>query len=187
MPELILRAQAIKKILNGQKEGDISLRDLAESVISCCHDLINAGETQAATELSAASSSLAVDFDEELRIRLGVVRVRALNISGQLQESLELSESLLRSFADMAIRHPQDWAFLEALRATNLSQLNRVEEAIGSLIAIRGRLLGQPDSVAMAFCALQLAWAEIYSGNHRVARRYAHEAIVSARRSRHAY
>src|SRR2546425_4473609 len=146
MPEPLLRAQAIRKILDGHREGDISLRDLAESIISCCHDLINEGETQAASELSAASASLPVEFDDQLRIRLGVVRVRALNVAGLLQESLELSESLLRSVSDVAIHHSQDWALLESLRATNLSQLNRVDEAIDILVAVRGRLLSQPDS-----------------------------------------
>jgi transcriptional regulator with AAA-type ATPase domain len=77
---------------------------------------------------------------------------------------------------------PQETAVLRICRAANLWLTNRADEAVDELLSVRTELLGAPDSYLLGWCAYQLAAAESVRGNYEVARRYAVESLVSARR-----
>src|SRR5262249_32714572 len=81
----------------------------------------------------------------------------------------------------------EDWFRLRSLEAACLWRRQKVTEAISRLDALRTDLLRLPDTIATCQCALELAAAHSLAGDRQVAKSYAMEALVSARRCRSPY
>ena len=182
MNDALTRAAAIEELIGSGAYREAP-QPVAEAVVSCCYQLLDAGEPGRAIELLKSSAELQPVAEQEWALRLGVVHARALSLAGSFQDSLRLLEQLSSEHAGLLPQRHSEFYQIRICEASNLWGLNRVDEAAEKLLGIRAELLLHPDSYLLGWCAFQLASAETVRGEHHQARRFALEAIVSARRS----
>lgn len=181
MNDVLTRAAALENLV-GRETPDSPADALAEAVITCCNDLIEAGEPRMAVSLAGNSARLVPRTNRSWALRLGIVQARALRMAGDYEDALTLVQSISREMAvDISPRSDEEYE-LRICEAGTLWQLNRVNDAVVRLDGIRRELLTKPDSALLAACALQLSSAEMMRGNFAPARNFALEAVVSARR-----
>ena len=181
MNDVLARAAALKEILASDTSSK-GTQMVGEAVISCSRELVNAGEPALALELIAGCRVI-TDVDADWRFRLDTVTARVLHAAGDYKRSFRMASELLSGAESQSHRFYNETCELRILEASNLWILNRPDDAAERLLAVRSDLLCRPDSLLLAYCANQLACAESVRGNLREARRFALEAIVSARRS----
>ena len=181
MNNVLLRAAALKQLIDSDQPGHAD-QALAEALVSCCDDLVAAGEPILALELADAASQLVSGAPRGWILRLGIARARALTTSWRDSEALELVASLRHEFEDVLRASRSEHNQLRIYEAAALWHLNRVSEASESLISVRSELLTEPDSPLLARCAFNLSSIEVVRGEHRRAREFVLEALVSARR-----
>ena len=179
MSDLATRAAALFELLsstNVQNEPHL----LAEAVIDCCDELTTMGEPGEAIRLIRRAFERD-DLDGDSRVRMQLVEVRALRLSGRLQDALALVRHLQESSVELADM-PAERAAASVLEGAALWRLSRADEAVVLLQRIRLELLQRPDSIVLASCAFELSSAFIFCGRSSEARDCALEALVSARR-----
>ena len=179
MNELFERASAIAKLL-GEASSRVAV-DVTDAAMGCCRDLVDAGEPKLALDLIGQLERLEpvlADWD----LRLSVLRVLALRVAGEYREGLALAATSRERFADLLVMCQNEGWLLRISEAACLWQLNRGDEAVERLMAIRSELIGRPDSLILARCMLELSSAEIFRGRLDEGRAHTLEAIVSARR-----
>ena len=184
MTELIARAAALTKLLSSQT--DFATREIVEATLHCCEALVAAGEPRLALALLEKSDQ--TQFPDPIwKLRREVLRARAFRVAGEYEKGFEVANSALIQFADQSAPPSPAYYATRLVMAGCLWQLNRVDDALSQLHEIRAELIRQPDSLALAFCAHELASAELFRGGLENAKRHALEAVVSARRcgSRH--
>lgn len=151
--------------------------------MKCCQDLVDAGEPQVAISLVDAARAHAEGAGRNWLLRLSLVESEALRRTGEFRKALHLLETLRRDFQDLLSQGSEEAYRLRIYEGVCFWLLNRVDEAVGMLHEVRMALLAKPDSELLATCALEMASAESVRGNYESARRFALEAVVSARRS----
>jgi tetratricopeptide (TPR) repeat protein len=181
MNDVFSRAEALKLLIDKGTYGSSS-QPIAEALVTCCSDLVEAGEPGRAISLLEASRGLPPSADATWALRLQIIHARALTVSGQFIESLNLLRRLAADFQDLLSFQSSESILIRISVATNLWSLNRADEAVERLLVVRSELLKLPDSYLLGWCVYQLASAETIRGNLASARRFALEAIVSARR-----
>jgi transcriptional regulator with AAA-type ATPase domain/tetratricopeptide (TPR) repeat protein len=182
MIEPLARAKALTELLASPGSQSVD-QSVAEAAVACCAELVECGEFQRALQLIQSSADVAEQAGKDWRLRLEVIKVRALRLSGSFGESLELSQRLLSGEQDSLRRLPHLSYELRINEAGTLTLLNRASDARELLSGIRKELLNGPDSALLASCAFNLGSAEMYRGDLAAAKRCLLEAIVSARRS----
>ena len=182
MNDVFARAEALQSLL-GSKPTQVIHRHVAEAVIVCAQELMNASAPAAALSLIVSAEADVLLGDRDWWIRLKVAHVRALRFVGQLEASLKLTSEMIRDEAEVLRGLPSEYYEFRVNEAACLIHLNRYDDAVMSLEKIYDELVRQPDSRHLAACALQLSIAEIFRGDRARARRFVLEAVVSARRS----
>lgn len=182
MSDVILRAEAIASVLRG-RHSDLHDNPLAESLLSCCRDLLASGEPHVASELLNLASALREGSPDDWAWRVDALRVETLSGIGSLEQALNLARTLIYSASDVGRLSQNELFHVRIAEGRELAQLNRVDEAIECLLGVRRELLGRPDSAALARCTLQISNAALVRGDIATARRFTLEAIVSSRRS----
>jgi DNA-binding NtrC family response regulator len=183
MNDVFTRAAALRGLLGSSPAREFQ-QPVAESVIKCAHELMNASAPAEALQLIASAEAEIHREDGVWRLRLEIARVRALRLAGQSRDSLNQIARLYEADRELLRRLPSEFFDLRISEAADFIQLSRYDEAFDKLVRIHTELVGQPDSRQLAACAYQMSSAEIFRGNHASARRYVLEAVVSARRSR---
>lgn len=181
MTELRARALAFSRLLESPSRDAIS-PPVVEALLTCCDDLIGAGEASLALDVLDRASRMKLSDSGELMVRLRVRRVRALASAGKSEESLAEVRSLLGTHSEILRQRPEMSWGLRVLEAECLWHLGRLDEAISNLISVRRELLVRPDSDLLARCALQLQCAYSVQGDYEKSRAFGLEALVSARR-----
>ena len=181
MNSVLDRAVALRRLLESE-EPIHSRQAMAEAVVSCANELIAAGESGVALDLLANASRIAKDAPRDWELRLGITKAVALATSWRDNESLSLLALLREEFADLLRSSRLERHQFRICEATALWHVNRASEAAEILGATRTELLTESDSSLLAQCAFHLSSIEVVRGEHRRARDYALEAIVSARR-----
>lgn len=186
MNDALARASAIRELI---ASGAFSpaVQPVAEAAVACADELVNAGEPRLAMDLIRAAENLPWKSDAGWLLRLGLVHARALTIAGDFNSSIELLAALRERHAALLEGRLSEAYQIRIAEASNLWGLNRVEEAVSGLLSIRSDLLKSPDSQLLGWCSFHLASAETMRGEYRRAKRFALEAIVSARRSENRY
>ncbi|MGH9196527.1 MAG: tetratricopeptide repeat protein, partial [Acidimicrobiia bacterium] len=183
MNHLVERASALRVAMTAV-EGQKLSQPVAEAILSCCRDLIQAGETKTALEMiEYADSNNAVPKSSEWCLRVLRLKAQALYAARRFDEALALLRNI-QNRSEWRLE-PNSQTMLEAriLEGATLAQMNRLDEAQTILIHIRTQLLGQPDSALLALCSLQLASAELFRGKLQTAKRYVLDGLVSSRRA----
>ena len=183
MNDVLARAEALTRIVETGGIGDTG-QATAEAVVSCCTDLVRAGEAGPALALAELWLPRLSVVPPEWRLRTEIIRVRALSYSRRDHDALHLVQSIRDAYDDILTRGGSEDQELKILECASLWHLSRVQEAIDRLLAIRQELLTSPDSALLALCALNLGSAETVRGNYRAAWDYTLESVVSARRCR---
>jgi hypothetical protein len=154
---------------------------LSAAILSCARDLIDAGEAVRALQLLQDSSDVIGEGSEETRLRAQILRIDALVSTYKVDDALQEIRRLLASEADLAA-YQDHLAAAKILEGRSLWYLNRVDEAIEKLLAVRQQLLSGPDSILLAACLAHLSSAALVKGDVRLSRALCLEALVSARR-----
>jgi DNA-binding NtrC family response regulator/tetratricopeptide (TPR) repeat protein len=178
MNELANRAAALADLLTLEPLAV----DVVEATVACCNDLIDAGEPILALDLMGRTEAIH-PLPAGTKLALLLLRVRALRASGKYRVALQMARDCLETQPEVIGRSQNDGWMLRITAAGCLRQLNRVDDAIEELLAVRAELTGRPDSPLLALCMDELASAEIFKGRLVVARGHTLEAIVSARRA----
>lgn len=182
MNSVIQRAEVLEKLIVAS-EGNADASPLPEAILGCTRELLETGQAQLALRLLDAADQEKRWAKPEWKLRAELLRARGLRVIGRFEESIGLSRRLMAENVELLKGLRDESIELRICEAAGLTQLNRVEESAAKLTAIRGELLALPDSPILAWCALHLAAAEVFRGKHQLARVYALEAIVSARRA----
>lgn len=153
----------------------------AASVASCARALVEHGAfTSAIDLLDAYSSCLCALPRRELAV-IATIRAQGL-VNLNPSAALELAIEVLASADSKNEIGIEERSLLRAFRGYALWKLNRAQEAIADLEALRMELGGRADSRATVVCALQLSNALNLCGARSQAREMALEAWVAARR-----
>lgn len=182
MNSILDRAEALKAIVAAESA---VTQPLAEAVIDCCMDLVNAGEASVASSILDNVLCSSGPASSDLSLRMQVCRARVLRAKGEYNEALALTLDILSTSRELLNTRSVEYLELRINEAACLVQINRAGEAFDRLMAVRAHLLTSADTPLSAECAIQLATAEWLRGDHRSAKRFALEAVVSARRCKH--
>ena len=181
MNNVLDRAAALKQLV-GSGQPHQAKQAVAEAVVSCCDDLISAGEAGLALELADAATTWLSDSPRSWILRLGITKARALATTWRDNDAMEVIASLRRDFPGELQASQLERNQLRLYEASALWHVNRVSEALQILSSLRTELLSEPDSPLLARCAFGLSSIEVVRGEHRRAREFALEALVSSRR-----
>src|SRR2546422_4120690 len=121
MNDVIARATALKELLESGAHAEAT-QPVAEAIVGCCEQLIDAGEPALALSLIGSSSILSQGAGDDYRLRLAVLRARALQVSRKNEESLTLVRSLLAEERSLLEARPKEAYKLRICEATNFWQ-----------------------------------------------------------------
>ncbi len=175
------RAAALMHLLHSGAYAD-SVQSASEAVVVCCDDLCDAGELLQARDLAEGYLAALRSRNEDWAVRLSIRKARALGLLGQFEEALSLLRGLWAAYPDYLAARESEAVSIRIHEAANQWQLNRVEEALDNLRALHVELLLKPESENLGLCAFHLSSAQLFRGDYKQARRYALDAVVSARR-----
>ena len=181
MNDVLVRAEALRDLALGRSP-EANGEPFAEALLSCCRQLIWMKTPPDAIRLLDAASFQLSSLPPIWRLKFGVIRARALTLAGNHDAAHELAKTLLAEYPFPPAGHVQEWYELRVAEAANLWMGNRAEDALRWLTAIHSDLLKLPDSYPLALCSLHLSAAQMVLGNNRLAKQFALEAVVSARR-----
>src|SRR5436309_7857896 len=102
MNDLLSRAAALEGLLK-LKDIESQIELLSEAVVACCQELVDAGEPQLALSLADNSEKLALVASRNWSLRLAIVRIAALRVAGEFQQSFGLAGEVRRNFADVIV------------------------------------------------------------------------------------
>src|SRR5438552_2398523 len=94
MTDILTRASALKELVGSPELGPDRQR-VAEAVLSCCNEFLNAGEAKEAIDLLNASVHLVGSMGSGWAFRFDSTRARSLYALGLYEDSLSLTRSLL--------------------------------------------------------------------------------------------
>ena len=184
MTELLSRFAALQKLAPSSFEFSDS-QPLADTLLKCCEQLINAGWPESALDLLDASASLEGSATKKWRFARSLLRARALRFACRYEESLTFVRQLIDRPQD-PLSH-EDGQCLRILEGAALWQLNGFDEAVERLSAVRNELLQSPDSEVLARCTFELSSAALFRGDLEMAKAYTLDSLVSAKRCGCAY
>src|SRR5262245_35056744 len=154
------RAAAIVDLLSQLSQAPAT--EVIGAAITCSNELVDAGEPGLALHLLGRTEASA-GLSEAARASLGAARVRALRAAGEHKSALAAAERYLDDLGSPNGPQTELWP-LRVQAAGCLWQLNRVDEAVESLVSVRAGLIGRGDSPTLALCMHELASAEIFRG-----------------------
>ncbi len=93
MNNALARAAALQELIRRPAE-DRQRKPLAEAVVRCCQDLLDAGEPFLALSLSHVAREFAKDVGRDWLLRLSIVQSEALRKSGEFDKALLLLSSM---------------------------------------------------------------------------------------------
>src|SRR5690349_7946085 len=143
MNDLLQRATALRHVF---AEHEVAFAPVAEATVACCEDLVRSGDPRLALELVrlAINCPSTSACPMPLILRLHVAEARSLIASGDYRTGLDHCDEIRARFGRDLETAPTERAILTITRGCCLWQLNRVEEAVEVLHALRGELLAGP-------------------------------------------
>src|SRR5262245_63018567 len=176
MNDPLVRAAAIGELVRAGGTAAEPM-PLAEAVVSCCEELVRAGESVLAISLATDATEVVGAAGTQSALKLDLVVARASVVIGHYERCLSICRSWMARRDELALEPSVQWTELCIGEAFSLWHLNYAQEAFDKLSVIRTELLRQPDSALLAVCVVHLSSAEMRRGEFESARRYALEGV----------